>query len=118
MIKKRVLRELRERLEERRNQLLDQIESLEEELAFLDQSRPPEFSEEAQEEAAANSLLALDEQERKELTDIANALEKMDAGTYGNCERCSIEIAESRLTALPMVRYCISCQKRIEVRGR
>lgn len=118
MIKKRVLKQLEEQLIERRNQLLEQLENLEEELAYLDQSRPPEFSEEAQEEAAANSLLALNEQERRELKDIQRALDKLDEGTYGKCERCSKDIGEPRLMALPMVRYCISCQKKREERGR
>ena len=114
MIKKRVLKEFRERLMERRDQLLEQLENLEEELAYLDQSRPPEFSEGAQEETAANSLLALNEQERNELADILSALEKMDQDSYGKCERCSKSIGELRLRALPMVRYCISCQKKTE----
>jgi DnaK suppressor protein len=114
MLKKQVLKELRERLVERRDQLLDQLRSFEEELRYLDQSRPPELSEEAQEEAAANSLVALTKQERKELADIQNALDKMDKDTYGKCERCSREINEPRLKALPMVRHCISCQKKVE----
>jgi DnaK suppressor protein len=114
MLKKEVLKELRERLVERRDQLLNQLKSLEQELKYLDQSRPPELSEEAQEEAFANSLVALTKQERKELADIQNALEKLDEDTYGKCERCSREINELRLKALPMVRYCISCQKKIE----
>ena len=114
MIKKRVLKELRERLMARRDQLLEQLKNFEEELACLDQSHPPEFSEGAQEETAANSLVALDNQERKELADIQSALEKLDQDTYGKCERCSRRIGEPRLEALPMVRYCISCQNKIE----
>ena len=102
MLKKQVLKELRERLVERRDQLLDQLKSLEQELKYLDQSRPPELSEEAQEEAAANSLVALTEQERKELADIQKALEKLDEDTYGKCERCSKKINETRLKALPL----------------
>ena len=114
MIKKRVSKKLRERLMERRDQLLEQLSKLEEELKYLDQSHPPEFSEEAQEEAATNSLVALDNQERKELADIEKALEKLDQDTYGKCEKCSKQIGEPRLKALPMVRHCISCQKKIE----
>ncbi|HUV13423.1 MAG TPA: TraR/DksA family transcriptional regulator [Acidobacteriota bacterium] len=114
MIKKRESKELRERLTERRDRLLAQLRKLEEELKYLDQSHPPEFSEEAQEKAAASSLVALDNQERKELADIQSALEKLDKDTYGTCERCSKAIGETRLRALPMVRHCISCQKKIE----
>jgi DnaK suppressor protein len=117
MIPKKRLEEFRTRLMDRREQLLEQLEHLEEALAYLEQSRPPEFSEEAQEEAAASSLKALDEQERRELDGIIVALEKLDRGTYGKCEMCSKPIPEERLSALPMVRHCISCQKKMEDGG-
>jgi DnaK suppressor protein len=114
MISKDKIEELQEHLLRRRRQILEQLENFEEALAYLEQSRPPEFSEEAQEEAAASSLKALDEQERRELGDITTALEKLEAGTYGVCEICKNNIDLERLTALPMVRLCISCQKQTE----
>lgn len=110
------LEEFREKLIERRRHILDKLDHYREDLAWLEQSRPPEFSEEAQEETAANSLKALDQQERRELTDILRALRKIDEGTYGICERCEEEIGLPRLAALPMVRYCISCQTKREGR--
>lgn len=113
---KDTLEEFREKLMERRRHILDQLGHYEEALAWLEQSRPPEFSEEAQEEAAANSLKALDEQERRELDDIQRALRKIDEGTFGACERCEGEIGLSRLRALPMVRLCIHCQSKLEGR--
>ena len=111
------LEEFQANLLGRRQQILEQLDHFEEALAYLEQSRPPEFSEEAQEETAANSLKALDQQERRELSDIMRALRKIDEGTYGICERCESEIGLPRLRALPMVRLCINCQKRIEERG-
>jgi len=114
MIPSDELKKFRSQLEDRRQQLLDQIEDLEEALAYLDQSRPPEFSEEAQEKAVASSLLALDEQERRELSAIVIALQKMEDGSYGKCEKCGRWIDLARLSALPMVRTCIHCQKKTE----
>ena len=43
------------------------------------------------------------------LASVERALEKMDEGTFGVCERCGNEIAEPRLEAMPTTRYCISC---------
>ncbi|MDP8955310.1 MAG: TraR/DksA C4-type zinc finger protein [Actinomycetota bacterium] len=43
------------------------------------------------------------------LADIDHALEKLDKGGYGICERCGQEISEARLEAMPATRYCISC---------
>lgn len=37
------------------------------------------------------------------------ALERLDAGTYGACERCGRPIGAARLDALPYVRCCIAC---------
>jgi RNA polymerase-binding protein DksA len=104
----------REQLMERRRQILEQLNHFREALADLEQSRPPEMSEEAQEEATASSLVALEEQERKELGEITRALEKLDSGDFGKCEYCSKQIVLERLLALPMVRYCIRCQTKIE----
>lgn len=110
------LEEFREKLLERRQRILDKLDNYREDLAWLEQSRPPEFSEEAQEETAANSLKALDQQERRELSEIVLALQKIEEGTYGVCERCESDIGLRRLTALPMVRLCISCQTKVEGR--
>lgn len=44
------------------------------------------------------------------------ALGRLEAGTYGQCERCSQPIAEERLEALPWATKCIEC-KRLEERG-
>ncbi|KND48553.1 MAG: TraR/DksA family transcriptional regulator [Parcubacteria bacterium C7867-005] len=38
--------------------------------------------------------------------DIKSALEKIDAGTFGKCEQCGVEIDEERLTANPAARMC------------
>ena len=42
-----------------------------------------------------------------QLSDVRRALEKLDDGTYGLCERCGGPIGEARLEAMPATRYCI-----------
>jgi RNA polymerase-binding transcription factor DksA len=37
------------------------------------------------------------------------ALERIEAGSFGTCERCGGEIAEERLDALPFTRVCFPC---------
>ena len=34
---------------------------------------------------------------------------RIDAGTYGRCDRCGETIAPARLEALPHTRHCVSC---------
>jgi len=54
---------------------------------------------------------ALIEQADTHLADIAAALAKVDAGTYGNCETCGRAISKERLEARPAVRTCIDCAR-------
>jgi len=46
---------------------------------------------------------------RSHLADVDDAIERLESGTYGTCERCGLRVAEERLTALPATRTCISC---------
>jgi DnaK suppressor protein len=48
------------------------------------------------------------------LGDINWALQRLDRGTYGTCERCTAPIPIERLHILPMARLCMLCQRRSE----
>ncbi len=111
MISKKEKAELRTQLLDRNSQLLREVQSVEESLAFLEQSRPAEFSEESQEEAAALTLKTLDDRERQELDSVKRALVKLDNDTYGICEKCRAAIPVARLTASPSAAFCIACEK-------
>jgi len=41
--------------------------------------------------------------------DVARALEKLDDGTYGLCDRCGMLIADERLEARPWSVLCVRC---------
>ena len=45
------------------------------------------------------------------LADINAALDRIDAGTFGQCLNCGCEISAKRLVALPWAPYCITCQE-------
>ena len=45
------------------------------------------------------------------LSEINAALERLDSGTYGNCEDCGRPIAAARLQAMPFARQCVRCAK-------
>lgn len=46
---------------------------------------------------------------RESLSEVEDALNKFDKGTYGICERCHQPIAHARLEAMPEARRCINC---------
>jgi RNA polymerase-binding transcription factor DksA len=54
--------------------------------------------------------LALSAQAMASVEDIDRALLKIDAGTYGICERCGKPIPKERLKALPYAALCVACK--------
>lgn len=54
-------------------------------------------------------LAALVRQARADLDEAAAAVERLDAGTYGRCERCGTTIPAERLAARPTARRCVPC---------
>ncbi len=67
----------------------------------------PEEADEA-EEFATN--IAISSGLKSRLEDIEQALRKMNAGTYGACEKCKMAIPYEVLQAVPESRLCQSCK--------
>ena len=70
----------------------------------------------AQVNTARDLEFAINEHETAELGDIEAALERMDAGTYGQCTDCGVNIPSARLNAYPTAKRCIDCQTVAEQR--
>ncbi|MBN1114176.1 MAG: TraR/DksA family transcriptional regulator [Oligoflexia bacterium] len=74
--------------------------------------------------ADANDLATHDTDVSNEMTvknikmekyrEVMEALAKLDAGEYGLCEECGVEITQKRLEAYPTSRLCVSCQEELE----
>ena len=54
--------------------------------------------------------LALSAQAMAAVDEIDRALEKLDLGTYGICERCGQAIPKERLRAIPWAALCVQCK--------
>ena len=46
-----------------------------------------------------------------ELEELVHALRRMDAGTWGRCEKCDGAIGRDRLRAIPETRSCLDCAR-------
>jgi DnaK suppressor protein len=57
---------------------------------------------------------ALDAHESAALGQIDAALERLEAGTYGDCRDCGSAIAMARLQAAPQAMRCVGCQEAFE----
>jgi DnaK suppressor protein len=49
-----------------------------------------------------------------ELDAVNAALQRIDQGSFGTCERCAKAIPPARLRALPEARLCLACQRACE----
>jgi DnaK suppressor protein len=70
-----------------------------------------------QEEEFALELRTRD-RERKLIKKINESLAALDAGTYGYCETCGVEIGVKRLEARPTATLCIDCKTLDEIREK
>ena len=61
-------------------------------------------------EARELALRNLDRKARQ-LRQIVEALQRLDAGDYGVCSDCDEEIAAKRLRAVPWTQHCLKCQE-------
>lgn len=71
--------------------------------------RSADFSEQATEQENEEVLVQLKVEAEEELRLVNIALEKIADGHYGECEKCTEEIATARLEAIPYTKYCINC---------
>lgn len=69
------------------------------------------FADSAQSTAERNKVLAVIERLRDGLHDANLALDKIERGDYGVCERCGQPIAPERLEALPHARLDVRCKQ-------
>ena len=53
--------------------------------------------------------LSLMESEEGTLDQIEASLERIEDGTYGQCEECGIKIPRTRLNAIPYAMLCVKC---------
>lgn len=58
--------------------------------------------------------LSLMENEEGTLELIELALERIEDGTYGQCDECGIKIPKARLNAIPYAPLCVKCAGQME----
>jgi len=70
----------------------------------------PDLGDQATAEIDRNFMLRLRGRERKLLKKIEEAIERIDQGVFGICDKCGLDIDVRRLEARPVTTMCIECK--------
>ena len=74
----------------------------------------PDPTDRATLESGRNFMLRIRDRESKLIKKIKKALERIDNGTFGICEKCGEDISIKRLKARPVTTQCIDCKTKEE----
>jgi len=107
---KRKMRSYRDRLLDRREGLVGQVQAAE----LYSRERDAEATQDPA-DMAANAytkelLVSMSDNDRQLLNSSDEALDRIEDGEYGRCIRCGEAVSEKRLEAVPWARHCIRCQ--------
>jgi RNA polymerase-binding transcription factor DksA len=98
-------------LQQELQQLLGRLENLKKD---AEQSHSNDFSEQAQERENDEVVDSLGNETLTMIRDTRAAIERIEAGEYGSCQRCGEAIQAARLAARPTTPYCVSCASQLE----
>lgn len=74
----------------------------------------PDLGDQATAETERSFMLRLRGRERRLLKKIENAIERIEQGIFGICEKCGSEIDIRRIEARPVTTLCIECKMQQE----
>lgn len=108
-MKKAKLEEFRQLLQEQMDQLLIDADKTVSEMTD-EKTNFPDPTDRASLESDRNFELRIRDRERKLISKIREALDRIEAGEFGECEDCGDIIGEARLKARPVTTLCIECK--------
>ena len=106
---KKKLEEFRQLLQEQMDQLLREADKTVSEMTD-EKTNFPDPTDRASLESDRNFELRIRDRERKLIGKIREALDRIEAGEFGECEECGDPIGEARLKARPVTTLCIECK--------
>jgi DnaK suppressor protein len=118
---KRQQETLRKRLEARRAEIETDMSYMAAEMRSIGVDQDEEngslgnhIADDGSNVAEAERIVTVSEDLQQILVQVNGALERMNEGNYGVCQRCGQPIGAERLKAFPYVAYCIGCQSLVE----
>lgn len=100
-------------------ELLTEKENLETQLAaykrddpytVLDREHSAAVEDSVTETEGHDRIMATRLELKQRLLEVVTALNKLESGNFGLCEKCGKEISKERLEVLPTARFCLECE--------
>ena len=101
-------------LHERKKNLLEQANQTVSHEVANEKDHLSDYGDIARLESERAFHLRIRDRERKLIKKIDQALDRIEEGTFGFCDRCGEEIGAERLKARPVTIYCIHCKTKLE----
>jgi DnaK suppressor protein len=105
------VKDIKEKLIAERDILIEKLKGND---LSVDDSETPDPVDLAVRNYSKNVMLAVSENESRQLALIDEALLRIDDEEYGLCQNCQNAINPKRLAAIPWARYCLNCQELLE----
>ena len=109
------LQSFRERLEKMRSDLVEDSEETVHEMRE-ENNLYPDPSDRATSETEHINLLRIRDRERKLMSKVDEAIERLNKGTFGFCQECGEGIDIERLEIRPVTTFCIRCKETLEAK--
>jgi DnaK suppressor protein len=107
----------KQRLLDKERELVEEITRLEDEARDSGTAEVRDSIDDATSSQGTSEALQEDAIASQTLTQVRDALKRIDDGTYGKCVACGRQIEAARLEAVPWAAYCLEDQERQDKRA-
>ena len=105
--------EFEEKLQALRAEYMKRIDAIHKDTWHTEEAVEKDFAEQVTQRENDDVLDALDDDAKRTVMKIDNALLRIKSGDFGICTKCGNEIPEQRLEAVPYAEYCIPCAEKL-----
>lgn len=112
---KELLDQIKLQLEEEKKKIEVNLDSLKSQDPFSDPDRLNDNAAsdtDAKEETSHDRVEAIEKELRLNLSEMNEALLRVEKGNYGICQNCGKMIDTDRLAVKPTALYCVECEKK------
>jgi len=113
-VDRREIEKLKRMLLEKREEIIGGVKQIRASSQEMGQDGIQDMADEASNIYNQEVLMSLNENQRRLLRKVDEALDRIEEGTYGICDSCGKPIVLKRLRIQPFTNYCVQCQESIE----